>query len=134
MIVNVTGVLNTGILPTDGSEPLEPFSQPIVWPRGEEGAIKILVVDQLGAPVDLTAGGAALSMSVRHAATDSAPQLHVAGASLAADGTASFPLVAGDTLTQVIDIYRADFWLTKSGTRSQIIPGSNFTIGESVGP
>jgi hypothetical protein len=132
MIVNVTGVLLTGVLPSDGSPPLQPGTQPISWARGAEGSIKIKVVNESGAAVDISAG--TLTMSVKRLSTDTAPQMHVAATGMASDGTASFPLVAADTASLALDIYRADFWLTLAGKKSQVIRGSNFSIGESVGP
>ena len=47
---------------------------------------------------------------------------------------ASFPLVAANTSALVQDIHRADFWLELGGVASQVVPGSDFTIGEAIGP
>lgn len=131
MIVNIGGVLLQGVLPTDGSDPLVPIGQPIEWPRGAAGGIKLTVVNELSAPIDLSA--ATVTMSLRHADTDPALELHVS-ATGASDGTCTLPLVAANTSSLTQDIHRADFWVTIAGVASQVVPGSDFTIAEAIGP
>lgn len=126
-ILNVTGVLQTGAAPTDGSEPLAPETQPLAWPAGQSGSIALAVVDPLGAPVNIT--GATLKLAVKRLATDAAPVLEVTGSvTSGAGGLASFPFVTANTSALAVEIYRYDVWISLSGARSQVVPASNFSI------
>lgn len=133
MVINLRCVVPSGAVATDGTPPIEPFSQPVLWPRGTGGTIKMAFVDELGAPVNIT--GATVTFSVRRLDTDDVPALHVVAAlTTPAAGLAAATLVATDTSTKAIDIYRHDVWITLAGVPTQAVPGSNFTIGEAIGP
>lgn len=130
MIVNIVGVLQTGAVPADGSEPMRPTVQPISWPIGAGGGVAITVVDPLGDPVNLS--GSSLAFCVRRKTGDASPTINRASTLTAPlTGGAFFPLSPSDTQALARDILRHDAWHTGAdGVPSQIVLASNFSLDE----
>ena len=125
-IVNLRGVLLTGAVPTDGSEPLTPGVQPVMWPQGQDGSLALAIVDPAGVKVNIA--GSSIKFAMRARATD-APVLEISGSVTdAANGLASIAIAAENTSGLATDIYRFDVWLSLAGARSQIVPPSNFSV------
>jgi hypothetical protein len=129
-VLSLQGVLLNGTAPAAGVQPLAPAQQTIHWPSGEDGTVKLAVVDPTGAVVNVAGGS--FKLGLRHRFSDTAPVLSRAGTITdAPNGKVSFALAAADTSALDVDTYRYDVWYTDSGgKRWQVVPASDFVIGE----
>jgi hypothetical protein len=128
-ILNVQGVLLTGVVPADGSPPLAPYAQELAWPAGEDGSIALAVVDPLGAAVNIA--GWTVTLAARLLQNDAAPEIKINGTLVSggAGGLATFAIPAAATSALPVDIYRYEIWgKDGSNTRHRLVPSSNFSL------
>jgi hypothetical protein len=111
-----------------------PEAQPIEWPRGEDGALLLTVVDATGEAADLT--GCTLIFALRDTAETEAeeaedPQIsRQADITDAAGGAAEILISAGDTVDlDEAHLYRFDVQLIDAdGKRTQVVPESQWLV------
>ncbi len=130
MILDIPAVMRDGTVPAGTIAPAVPTAFPIVWPRGEDGTLRLTVTGRDHAPIDLT--GASVTFGVRRYPNDEEPQISRHGTIIDEEtGRVDVVLVQGDTLGLDDDHeYFYDVQLTDvDGNRWQIVPPSAFRVG-----
>ena len=133
MILELTGVLRDATKPAGTLEQQVPERAPLVWPRGEDGTLRLTVRKQDGTVANL--GGGTIVFAVRKYPTDAAPVVSRQGTLVdAVAGRADIPLVQADTLNLKEEVrYRYDVqYIDGTGKRWQVIPESNFEIAPII--
>lgn len=133
MIIDLEGCQRDGSTPAGTIAPLLPVVQDLVWPRAEDGTIRLTVKTQDFAPADLT--GAAIIFAVRKYSTDASPAVsREATITDAVNGEAEILIVQADTVSLKEEVgYRYDVQLIDlDGARWQLIPDSRFFIAPIV--
>jgi hypothetical protein len=119
----------TAVLGSTGNLSLIPIHT-LQWPRGSDGTLQILVVDETGAPVNLT--GRSMVIGVRQNDSDPTP-IFIRACTLTSPttGIAQAAIAAADTDGLSKGPYRWDCWLTDTNGRHQIVAASTFLVVES---
>ncbi len=130
MVVEILGIMKNGNDPDDGTPPLEPSVQPISWPIGAAGYVRVEVFDPTEELVNIA--GMAVTLCVRKKTSDATPIIKRIGiVTNPVNWIAVFPLSPDDTAALAQDIYRYDIWLTDfAGLTYQLVPASNFSLSE----
>jgi hypothetical protein len=129
MILDLIVCVREGSKPAGTINQLLPTPYPIIWPRGEDGTLRLTTQKQDRAVYDLT--GAALTFAVRRHSNDVSPHVSRQASIIdAVAGRADVVLVQADTLGLDDQYeYSFDVQLTDAaGRRWQVVPRSTFKI------
>lgn len=129
MYARLKGVLVTGAS-SSSSAALRPTATPIRWPAGDDGTIRVDVVDDAGATHDVT--GETYVLTVRSGPRSETPSLRVVGTP-DPGGWIAFAVAGNLTAGLEVGDYRYDVQRTGTGQRAQVVPAAQFTITEAVG-
>lgn len=134
MIRDVTGILVDGSIPAGaGVAQKLPFEQDLLWPRGEDGTVRLTVLRQNGVAADLTNGS--LLLGVRKLRYSAAAAFVRTGTFIdALAGRVDFLVVQADTIGLVEEHeYTWDIWYTDAaGKRWQLVPASTWEVDSIV--
>jgi hypothetical protein len=132
MIIDLTLVIRDGSVPASG-EPLEPEVRNIRWPEGESGKIRFVLKSsaRLATPIGL----ATLTLTVLRRRGDTAPVFTVNHTvpDGAGTGVGEFVITSAMTAEEGWGVCRFDVQHVLAGERTQVLPVSDWSIGEVAG-
>lgn len=133
MIVALTGVLVDASVPA-GGEQEEPYRQDLEVPRGEDVEIQLSVIDQAGAPADLSGLDSIKLVLRKFPPDDEATFIAEAEEVDAAAGTFTIAVTSAQTIDLIEHFaYAFDVELIDGvGLRWQLLPVSQWRVSEIV--
>lgn len=128
--LQISGILSNGVAPLGGARPLFPFAQPVLWTRGEDGSITVVVKDPSGALSNLTDCALFFHLKRRGEADPFITRLAIL--TDPASGEATFYFVSEDTFNEAAGSFMScDVWLHDDAGKHQIVLSSQFVLRES---
>lgn len=133
MILELDGVQRDASDPPIGTPRILPEAQPLIWPRGEDGILRLAVLTEDTAPCDLSAIQNVVFAVRRYSAEANAVVALISRQATVTDavaGLCEFDITQADTIGMLDKVsYFYDIQLTDAdGRRWQLIPESEFKI------
>ena len=128
MKITLTGILMDGT-PTKAGAITDP-RKTLNVPKGTDVELRVNIVGQNGAPVDLSSAGTEVLLTIKKKPRQDWPRVVKQGS--ISGSMATFLIEPGDFAQALPGLFAYDVWLTKDGSRDPVIPTSPFNLLHSV--
>jgi hypothetical protein len=128
MKITLTGILMDDT-PTKAGAITDP-RKTLNVPKGTDVELRVNIVGQNGAPVDLSSAGTEVLLTIKKKPRQDWPRVVKQGS--ISGSMATFLIEPGDFAQALPGLFAYDVWLTKDGSRDPVIPTSPFNLLHSV--